>query len=115
MLYYIFVPLIEKFAGFNVFRYITFRSVYALVTALVISFIFGPVIIRFLKRINVSHIREYVPETHLKKTGTPSMGGLLVLTAIVISTVLWADIRNSYVILALLSRVLLGILGVTGD
>lgn len=115
MLYYIFAPLIRHFAGFNVFRYITFRSIYAMITALVISFIFGPAVIRFLRRINVSQIREYVPETHLKKTGTPSMGGLLILLAIIVSTLLWADIRNTYVIISLVTVVWLGILGFADD
>lgn len=115
MLYYIFVPLIKHFAGFNVFRYITFRSAYALITALVISFIFGPMTIRFLKRINFSHIREYVPDSHQKKAGTPSMGGVLILISIVLSTLLWADIKNEYVLVALATVLWLGALGFLDD
>ena len=97
MLYHLLYPLREYFFGFNVFRYITFRSAYATVTALLICFIFGPRMIRWLRNLQVSHIREDVPERHNGKVGTPSMGGMLMILAIVIPTLLWADLENLYI------------------
>ncbi|HDL53700.1 MAG TPA: phospho-N-acetylmuramoyl-pentapeptide-transferase, partial [Proteobacteria bacterium] len=77
--------------GFNVFRYITFRTALAILTALIISFILGPWIIGRLKTAQPgNYVREYLPEGHLLKAGVPTMGGLLIFLAIVISTLLWA-------------------------
>lgn len=90
-------PLTEHFTFFNIFQYITFRSAYAAVTALLICFIFMPKLIAFLKKKRVGQeIREDGPRTHLIKSGTPTMGGILVNLAMVFSVLLWQDIRNPY-------------------
>ncbi len=89
MLYSLLVPLSDYFTAFNVFRYITFRSVYAAVTALALSFIFGPWLIRRLRAWGIGQqVRDDGPRTHLAKQGTPTMGGLLIVGAIVIPTLL---------------------------
>jgi len=113
--YYIVKSLVGYVSAVNVFRYITIRSAYALITALLISFIFGPMIIRFLRKIKFSHIRDYVPEAHQLKTGTPSMGGLLIILSVVVATALWGDISSPYVILPLIVVVWLGALGFLDD
>ena len=100
MLFNLLVPLADQFSPFNLFRYITFRSGGAVLTALVVSFVLGPSIIAWLKRKQREGqpIRDDGPESHLlTKRGTPTMGGVLILLAIVGSTLLWADLRNGYV------------------
>ena len=100
MLYEIFFPLADDYTFFNVFRYITFRSGGAVLTALLISFIFGPRIIRMLKNKQGEGqpIRDDGPESHLlTKKGTPTMGGALILLALSVSTLLWADLRNPFI------------------
>jgi phospho-N-acetylmuramoyl-pentapeptide-transferase len=98
--YHLLVPLADQFTLFNVFRYITFRSGGAAMTALLICFVLGPSVIRWLKKKQREGqpIREDGPESHLlTKKGTPTMGGVLILIAIAISTLLWADLSNGYV------------------
>ena len=103
MLYHLLYPLHTEISAFNVFRYITFRSAYAMVTALVISFLLGPAFIRVLRRIQMFQvIREEGPKTHQAKAGTPTMGGLLILTAIVVPSLLWCNLTNRYVQIALI-------------
>src|SRR5438874_4322269 len=98
MLYYLLFPLREKIAGFNVFRYITFRTAFAALTALLISFILGPWLIERMRRIKLGQfIREEGPKSHQQKAGTPTMGGILINVAILIPTILWADIFNPYI------------------
>jgi phospho-N-acetylmuramoyl-pentapeptide-transferase len=99
MLYNILVPLADGFSPFNVFRYITFRSGGAVMTALLIAFLFGERVIGWLKSKQPEPpIREDTPERHaLTKKGTPTMGGVLILLSLGISTLLWADLRNGYV------------------
>src|SRR4026209_292146 len=98
MLYYLLYPLREHISGFNVFRYITFRTAWAAITALVISFILGPWLIERMRRIKLGqYIREEGPKSHQVKAGTPTMGGILINIAIVIPTILWADIFNPYI------------------
>jgi phospho-N-acetylmuramoyl-pentapeptide-transferase len=100
MLYHLLVPLAEDFIVFNVFRYLTFRSGGAVITALLICFIFGPRVIDWLrsKQGEGQPIREDGPEGHLlTKKGTPTMGGVLILISLTISTLLWADLSNRYV------------------
>ena len=100
MLYHLLFPLADDFAIFNVFRYITFRSGAAVMTALIISFLMGPRIIAWLRsrQRNGQPIRSDGPASHLlTKQGTPTMGGLMILLAITISTLLWADLSNGYV------------------
>ena len=116
MFYHLLVPLTHRLSFLNVFRYITFRSAYAMVTALLICFVLGPWVIRKLKAHQVrENIREDGPQTHLSKEGTPTMGGIIVLFGIVVPTLLWADLSNPYVRLVLLSTVWLGIVGFIDD
>ena len=98
MLYYLLYPLRDVIVGFNVFRYITFRTAFAALTALLISFILGPWLIERMRRIKLGQfIREEGPKSHQQKAGTPTMGGILINVAILIPTILWADIFNPYI------------------
>jgi phospho-N-acetylmuramoyl-pentapeptide-transferase len=116
MLLWFLYPLHEDFTILNVIRYITFRSAYAGVTALLVSFLFGPAIIRWLRSIKIRQIiRRDGPESHLTKEGTPTMGGVLILAAIVIPTLLWGNLENRLVIIALVATVWLGALGFLDD
>ena len=99
MLYHFLVPFADEFSVLNVFRYLTFRTGGAVLTALVVSFMFGPVLIEVLKarQKGGQPIRADGPETHLlTKQGTPTMGGVLILLALGISTILWADLSNGF-------------------
>ncbi len=97
MLYHLFVPLSDLFSGFNVFRYLTFRSIGAALTALLIAFIFGPILIRALQSRQIGQtIRDDPPERHQAKAGTPTMGGVLILLALLSSTLLWAEWNNPF-------------------
>jgi phospho-N-acetylmuramoyl-pentapeptide-transferase len=101
---------------FNVFRYITFRTAYAILTALFLCFVLGPWLIQFLKRNQIGErIRDVTPETHRPKEGTPTMGGLLILFALVVPTLLWADLRNPFIWLVLVSAVGFGAIGFLDD
>jgi phospho-N-acetylmuramoyl-pentapeptide-transferase len=117
MLYHFLVPLAREHILFNVFRYLTFRSLMALISALVISLVIGPWIIRRLGQTQRGGetIRENTPERHRSKQGTPTMGGLLVLTALFGSTVLWANLGNRYVWVVLLATAGFGLIGVLDD
>jgi phospho-N-acetylmuramoyl-pentapeptide-transferase len=116
MLYYLLYPLRNMISGFNVFRYITFRSAWAALTALVISFIFGPWLIERMRRIKAGqYIREEGPKSHQMKAGTPTMGGILINVAIVIPTILWADISNPYIWIVLFVTVAYGAIGFVDD
>ena len=116
MFYHIFVPLINKFNAFNIFRYITFRAGYGMMTALLVAFILGPKIIRSLERWNIKvTIRNDGPKSHQKKKDTPTMGGLIILAAIVMPTLLWARLDNFYVLLALFATVWMGMVGFLDD
>ena len=116
MIYNFLDPLKEAFSPLNVFQYITFRSAAAAILALFISFILGPVIIRKLRQNQIGEeIREYGPESHIKKRGTPTMGGLIILTAIILPTLLLADLQNSYVQIILISIIWMGLIGFLDD
>ncbi len=116
MLYHLLYPLTDIVSGFNLFRYITFRAAGATITAMIISPILGPYFIRLLKRNQLQEkIREEGPESHKKKSGTPTMGGLIILASIVIPSLLWADLTNFYVLLVLLVTVWLGLIGYMDD
>ncbi len=116
MLYYLLYPLHVYFSFFNVFRYITFRAIYATVTALLLTLILGPLFVEKLRRINFGqYIREDGPATHHKKQGTPTAGGVLILFAIVTSTCLWADLANQYIWVALFALVSMGAIGLLDD
>jgi phospho-N-acetylmuramoyl-pentapeptide-transferase len=101
---------------FNVFHYITLRAVLAALTALIISFLVGPWMIRRLTQLKVGQpVRDDGPQTHLVKAGTPTMGGALILAAVAITTLLWADLTNRYVWIALLTLVGFGAIGWVDD
>ena len=99
MLYNLLYPLADQVGVFNLFKYLTFRTGGAILTSLVLSFLAGPSLIRLL-RVHQGQgqpIRADGPETHFQKKGTPTMGGILILMALGVSTLLWADITNLYV------------------
>jgi len=117
MLYYLFFFALRRhFSPLNVFRYITVRTAVASLTALALSLLLGPWMIRRLRALQVQqYIREEGPQGHQSKAGTPTMGGLLIVAAIVIPTLLWADLRNTYVLLALGATVAFGAVGFIDD
>ncbi len=117
MLYHLLAPWAQDFIAFNLFRYITFRTGGAMLTALVICFLFGPPLIRWLraKQGEGQPIRLDGPETHFKKRGTPTMGGLMILVAVVTSTLLWADLANVYTWIVLLATIGFGAIGFADD
>ncbi len=106
----------QDIRAFNVFGYITLRSVLAVLTALVISFFVGPAMIRKLTQYKIGQaVRDDGPQTHLVKAGTPTMGGALILTAVAVTTLLWADLANPYVWVALLTLLGFGAIGWVDD
>lgn len=121
MLYHLLYPLREIWFAFNVFRYITFRAAMGAVTAFLLSIILGPYVIRWLYALKIGEqVRKgagtlKLSEFHKSKEGTPTMGGLLILLVIVLSTLLWADIFNKYVLLVLVSTLWLGTIGMIDD
>ncbi len=116
MFYHLLYPLHTTISAFNVFKYITFRTIYASLTALLICFFLGPWVIRKLSDMQIEqYIREDGPKTHLKKAGTPTMGGTLIVFSITLSTLLWANLTNYYIWIALLVTVGYGIIGFIDD
>ena len=116
MLYHIFYPLAANIKLFNIFKYLTFRTIYAMITALVVCFILGPWIIRRLESLQARQvIRTDGPESHLQKQGTPTMGGVIILAAIVIPTLLWVDLTNQYIWIALFITIGYGLIGFLDD
>jgi phospho-N-acetylmuramoyl-pentapeptide-transferase len=116
MLYHLLYPLRHLISAFNLFRYITFRAAYATLTALLVSFILGPLIIKRLRKHHVQEkIRTDGPQSHLIKEGTPTMGGLVILLAIVLPTLMWADLGNRYIQLILFSTIWMGAIGFIDD
>lgn len=117
MLYYIFVFLLRRhFSPLNVFRYITVRTAMASVTALALSILLGPWVIERLREMQVKqYIREEGPKAHQKKAGTPTMGGVLIVAAIIIPTFLWADLRSRAVLLAMGATLAFGVIGFIDD
>jgi phospho-N-acetylmuramoyl-pentapeptide-transferase len=117
MLYHLFYELLSsQVSGLNVFRYLTFRSVGAALTALLISFIAGPALIRLLEIRQVGQtIREDTPDRHQQKRGTPTMGGVLILSAVVTSTLLWAEWTNPFVWIVLFVTLGCGAIGFVDD
>jgi phospho-N-acetylmuramoyl-pentapeptide-transferase len=116
MLLYLANYLAEFESGFNVFNYLTMRAILGALTALVICFVIGP---RMIERLSMNQVgqpvREDGPDTHILKAGTPTMGGALILTAIVVSTVLWADLENSYIWVVLFVTLAFGVIGYVDD
>lgn len=118
MLYFLLEYLRKEFQipGFGLFRFLTFRAGAAAVTALIIAFWLGPRIIRFLKKRQIGEAAKVeAPKTHLSKAGTPTMGGLIVLLSILIPSLLWADLRNGYVLLIIFVTAWLGLVGFLDD
>jgi len=108
--------LFHSFAPFRIFRYLTFRTAFASLTALFMALIVGPAVIRHLRDFQIQqYIREEGPQSHQKKAGTPTMGGVLITIAIIIPTFLWADLSNRYVWIALLSMLAFATIGFADD
>jgi len=116
MLYHLFYPLASNLKILNIFKYLTFRSIYAMITALVVCFVLGPWIIRRLEGLQARQvIRTDGPESHLQKQGTPTMGGVMILAAIILPTLLWADLSNLYVWTTLFILIGYGLIGFVDD
>ncbi len=117
MLYWLlFEKLFPHFSPFRLFGYVTFRTAFASLTALLLSIVLGPWLIAKLRQFEIGqHIREDGPRSHQKKAGTPTMGGLLILVSIVVPTLLWANLRNHYVWIALAGLVTFGAIGFYDD
>jgi phospho-N-acetylmuramoyl-pentapeptide-transferase len=116
VLYHLLFPLKVYFGAFNVFRYLTFRSFAAILTALLVSLVVGPWCIRKLKELQIGqYIREDGPQSHHSKAGTPTMGGLMIIFSLLMSTLLWADLRNPYVWLLVLVTLGFGGVGFWDD
>jgi phospho-N-acetylmuramoyl-pentapeptide-transferase len=116
MLLYLTDYLTTLHSGFGVFQYLTLRAILGVLTALVISFIVGPIMIRKLSHYQIGqHVRDDGPEAHLTKAGTPTMGGALILVAVAISTLLWSDLSNRYVWVVLIVTMLFGAVGWVDD
>lgn len=116
MLYHLLYPLSKTFTALNVFKYITFRSAGAVLTALIVSFLFGKPVIAWLRRLKVGqHVRDDGPKTHLSKQGTPTMGGILIIIALAASTLLWSDLTNKYVWVVLFATAAFGGIGFWDD
>jgi phospho-N-acetylmuramoyl-pentapeptide-transferase len=120
MFYYLLYPLHDIFSALNIFRYITFRASLASITAFLFCLIFGPKIIKKLSDLQIGqHIRtnesKKLYELHSKKQGTPTMGGIIILAAVILSTLLWSDIFNNYIWVVLLSTIWLGATGFVDD
>ncbi|MBU4330839.1 MAG: phospho-N-acetylmuramoyl-pentapeptide-transferase [Acidobacteria bacterium] len=116
MLYTLLFPLKDQIGLFNIFRYITVRTALSAATALLICLFLGPLLIRYLKKKQIGEeIRAEGPQSHFEKKGTPSMGGILIIFAAVIPTLLWADMRNSYVRIALFAMISFGLVGFLDD
>jgi len=116
---YLIIEALSKYyhiPGSGMFRYITFRAAAAAITALIISFWFGPIIIRKLREHQIGELAKVeAPKTHLAKAGTPTMGGLIVLLSILVPALLWGNLRNMYIILIILTTVWLGAVGFLDD
>lgn len=116
MLYWLLLPLTKYWTFFNVFGYITVRTVLAGITALLISMIAGPFLIKFLRKHQIGEeIRSEGPKTHFSKKGTPSMGGILIIGATIIATLLWGDLGNIYVWVAIITMFSFGLIGFWDD
>jgi len=116
VLYFLLVPLKKYFIFFNVFRYITVRTALSGITALLICLIFGHWVIKVMKKLQIKEeLRPDVPQSHFEKKGTPSMGGILIIAATVIPALLWGDLGNTYVRLAMATMVFFGLLGFWDD
>ena len=117
MLLYLFYNTLQRyFHALNVFRYITVRTAMASITALLLTLVLGPWVIRQLRILQIGQfIREDGPKSHRSKAGTPTMGGVLIVTSTVIPTLLWGDLENAYVWLAVFTMLAFGTIGFIDD
>src|ERR1700693_1587280 len=117
MLYWLFYEkLFRHFTPFRVFQYTTFRTAFAALTSLFLCVALGPWLIHKLRQFQIGqYIREEGPKSHQKKAGTPTMGGVLIIISIIIPTVLWADLRNAYVWIAMFTLMAYGAIGFLDD
>jgi phospho-N-acetylmuramoyl-pentapeptide-transferase len=116
MLYKFLYSLSEFYSPFNVFRYITFRAALAIITSLTICFVMAPWLIAKLRRMSVTqHVRDDGPKTHLTKTGTPTMGGILIIFSVIVSVLLWGDLDNKYILVMMASIMGFGLIGLADD
>lgn len=116
MLYHLLYSLHKSVSAFNVFHYITFRALCAGLTALILSLALGPTFIRILSKHQLGQtIRDDGPQSHLKKQGTPTMGGILIVFVVIVSSLLWADLTNGYVWLVMAVMVAFGLIGWLDD
>jgi len=116
MFYHLFAPLAKSGGIYNLFNYISFRAAGAVVTALVIAFVVGPWVIRRLRALKVGQvIRAEGPASHQGKRGTPTMGGLIILVATIVPTLLWAPLTNRFVVVAMLATLWMGGIGFLDD
>ncbi|MCK9230712.1 MAG: phospho-N-acetylmuramoyl-pentapeptide-transferase [Syntrophales bacterium] len=116
MIYHVLYPLSDTISSFNIFRYITFRTIYATITALVLCFMLGPWIIRKMQTLQiVQQIRSDGPGSHFSKQGTPTMGGILIVFSVVVSTLLWARLNVDYIWMVIIITVGFGLIGFVDD
>jgi len=116
MLTWLFEILSQEHGAFNVFRYLTFRGICGVLTAIGIFFVFGPTMIRKLSDYQIGQtVRDDGPPTHFDKVGTPTMGGLLILISVVVSTMLWADLGNRFIWVILFTTIAFGVIGWVDD
>ena len=116
MIYHLIYPLYSHFAALNVFRYITFRTIYATLTALLISVVIAP---WFIRKVSQYELKQYIrkdgPASHQKKAGTPTMGGVFIMFSVIVSVLFWADLGNPFVWLLLFVAVTFGLIGLVDD
>ena len=118
MFYYLFDYINETFnpPGFDIFRFLTFRSALAAITALFLSFYVGPKLIKYLQRKQIGEtIRTDGPQSHKEKAGTPTMGGIIIMISVTVPILLWSDIKSSYIILTTLGMLILSLVGFIDD
>jgi len=116
MLYHLLYPLHDRIGAFNVFQYITFRAAMATMTALLVALLLGPSLIRQLRLFEIGQeIREEGPSSHQSKRGTPTMGGLLIVTAVLLPTLLWTDLRSEFMWIAVGATLAFGAIGFADD
>ncbi len=116
MIYEIFYSLSDEISFFNVFRYITFRTMLAILTSFFFTFVIAPKCIRWLKNFSLTqHIRDDGPKSHLRKEGTPTMGGIIIIGSVLISVLLWGNLRNHYMWIMILSFLGFGLIGFIDD
>ena len=116
MLYHLLYPFHTEWFVFNVFKYITFRTIYATITALLLTMVLGPWFIRKVSELKMGEIiRHDGPQSHLQKKGTPTMGGVLIVGSVLLSTLLWANLTNQFVWMAILVTMSFSLIGFVDD